>query len=87
MACGAPVIASDIPVTREVVEDAAVLVPPDRPDACAVELARMLADPDRRKALGIRGLARSAAFTPEASAAPVLETIERVVAATRRAPG
>ena len=45
LACGVPVIASDLPVTREVLGDAAVLVAPDDVDALSQALRVQLAAP------------------------------------------
>ena len=47
MALEAPIVASDLPAVREVVGDdsAALLVPPDRPDALAAAVTAALADP------------------------------------------
>ena len=50
MAAGLPVVASDIPVFREIAGDAVVLVPPDDPRAWA-EAIRQAGDPERREKL------------------------------------
>jgi glycosyltransferase involved in cell wall biosynthesis len=44
-ACGTPVVASDIPVLREVTGELATLTPPDDPEALADALARVLVAP------------------------------------------
>ena len=44
---GAPLVASDLPVLREVAGDAALYAPPDRPDLWAERIAELLADPAR----------------------------------------
>jgi glycosyltransferase involved in cell wall biosynthesis len=56
MALGLPVVASDVPALREVLEDGAnaTLVPPADPQALAAALARLLDDPDRRARYGRR---------------------------------
>jgi glycosyltransferase involved in cell wall biosynthesis len=82
MACGAPVVASDIPVVREVAGEAAALVPPLDPGAWAATLGRLLDDGGERARLAERGRARARAYTPEASAAPVVAAIERAVGVT-----
>lgn len=59
LAAGTPVVASDIPTTREVCEDHAVLVPPREPEALAGAIAQVLdrhPDPDA-------GRAHAASFT------------------------
>jgi glycosyltransferase involved in cell wall biosynthesis len=69
MALEAPIVASDLPAVREVVgDDAALLVPPDRPDALAAAVTAVLADPD--------GAARRAARARERFLATF--TIDRV---------
>lgn len=63
MACGAPVLASAIPVLREVLGSAADLVPGFDPDAWTHAITTLLADADRRNDLRRRGFARAARFT------------------------
>jgi glycosyltransferase involved in cell wall biosynthesis len=54
MAAGKPILCSDLPVLREVIEDGrnGILVPPDDPDAWAIALQRLLGDPELREILG-----------------------------------
>lgn len=52
MACGAPVVCSDIPVFREVTKGAALLVPPQRPDLLAGAFLRLKNDPGLCNQLG-----------------------------------
>lgn len=50
IACGCPVVVSDIPAVREILdqpEDACIRVPPGDPAALAVAVNRILADPAR----------------------------------------
>lgn len=65
MACGTPVVASDIPVLREIGGDAAVYADPHDADALTEAMRSVLADPTRREA----GLARAAQFSWAATAA------------------
>ena len=62
MAAGAPVIASDIPVFREVAQDAAVFVPPSDTSAW-VRAIRGLDGVEHRAALIAAGHRRAAAAT------------------------
>jgi len=62
MACGLPVVATDVDGTREVVEDGVtgVLVRPDDVTALTGALRRLLADPALRVRMGTAGRARVA---------------------------
>jgi len=59
---GAPLLASDLPVLREVAGDAALYAPPDRPDLWADRAGELLADAGLRADLRRRGLERAALF-------------------------
>jgi glycosyltransferase involved in cell wall biosynthesis len=63
MACGTPVVASDIESLREVAGDAAILVPPRDVAAFALEIERVLEDEATRDALRDAGPRRAAMFT------------------------
>lgn len=59
LACGRPVVASGLPVVRELARDGeALLVPPGAPDALAAALLRVLEDEDFAARLARRGAAR-----------------------------
>jgi glycosyltransferase involved in cell wall biosynthesis len=62
MACGAPVIASDVAALREVGADAATFVPPGDSPALAAAIAGVLARPDEPAARA-RRIARAADFS------------------------
>lgn len=68
-AAGVPLLASDIPVLREVCGDAAHYAAPDDPDAWARGIAEIAADPARRAELARRARQRAAAFSWARSAA------------------
>jgi glycosyltransferase involved in cell wall biosynthesis len=62
---GAPVLASDLPVLREVLGDAALFVPPGDPAAWAAAIRRVAGDPELARHLADlaeAGRARAAAF-------------------------
>ena len=65
MACGAPVLASNVSSLPEVVGEAGVLVEPRDVQAIASEIARILTDSDLRVALRERGFRRARLFSPE----------------------
>ncbi len=60
MGLGAPIVTTDLAVTREVAADAAVYVPPADPGSLGDALAMLLADEDLRADLGARGRRRFA---------------------------
>jgi glycosyltransferase involved in cell wall biosynthesis len=63
MACGAPVLTSNVSATAEVAGDGALLVDPLSVGAIVDGLRRLLTDPALRSDLAKRGLQRSAAFS------------------------
>jgi glycosyltransferase involved in cell wall biosynthesis len=77
MAAGTPVVASDIPVHREVAGDAAVLLKPDEPAEWAAAVAALARDETRLGELAERGTRQAARFswqrTAEQTAAAFLE--------------
>ena len=67
MACGVPVVASEISGVREVTRpgEEGILVPPGDPEALAAGLQTLSADEDRRRELGRRGRERARLFSVE----------------------
>jgi len=59
MACGLPVVASDLPVHREVCGDAALYFPRFSPETLAERIAGIACSPEIALELGARGRARS----------------------------
>jgi glycosyltransferase involved in cell wall biosynthesis len=68
MACGTPVVASDVSALREVSGGAAFLVPVGDAEALAAQIAALVEDPRARAAASARGLARAAEFRWERTA-------------------
>ncbi len=62
MACGTPVLTSDRSSLPEVAGEAALLVDPEKPEAIADGIRRMLEDSHYRMELGRRGRERAGAF-------------------------
>jgi glycosyltransferase involved in cell wall biosynthesis len=79
LAQGTTVLASDLPVLREVAGDAARFAPVGDVEAWAVSLGSLLGDPDGRERLGVAGVARAATFTWERCAREHLEVYRSVV--------
>lgn len=73
MACGTPVVATDVTSIPEIAAGAALLVPPRSPEGMAEALARVLADPDEWRR---RGLERAAEFTWERTARELSDALD-----------
>ena len=80
MAAGTPVVASDIPVHREVAGDAAVLLKPDQPAEWAAAVAALAHDEARLVELAERGRRQAARFSWQ-------RTAEQTAAAFHEAAG
>jgi len=76
MACGAPVIASNVSSMPEVVGDAGLLTDPFDTDALALALRRVLSERDTRQELRQRGLQRASQFTWERCARETMAVLE-----------
>jgi glycosyltransferase involved in cell wall biosynthesis len=63
MACGAPVVAANTSAIPEIAGGAALLCDPEAPRDIAEKILRVLDDPDLRRNLTERGLARATAFS------------------------
>ena len=78
MACGVPVLASNVSSLPEVVGDAGILVDPHDVDAIAREMARLWEDEPLRRELVARGLARARTFSWEKTASQTLGVYTRL---------
>lgn len=81
MACDAPVVASDIPVLREIGAAAAVYVDPTAPAAIAAGLQRVLESPALQEQLRIAGRQRARLFDWESAAQALLRSYRAALAA------
>ena len=83
MAAGTPVVASDLPAFRRVLDDGAAgaLVPVGDAGALAAGLAEVLGDPDRRAALAAAGRRAVAAYDWSTVTDRVVDVYEAAVAA------
>jgi glycosyltransferase involved in cell wall biosynthesis len=75
-ACGTPVVASDLPALTELLGDVALYAPPDRPDAFATALGRLLDDPAERLRLSHASLERARRWSWSAAADTVIGVLE-----------
>jgi D-inositol-3-phosphate glycosyltransferase len=90
MACGTPVIGSNVGGIKTTVRDGVTgfLVPPDDPDALADRLARLLGDPALRSAFSRRAVRRANAhYTWKRVSAAIAEVYEWIVEARQPARG
>lgn len=80
MACGTPVITSNVTSIPEVAGDAAVLVDPADTQALARALREVLMNPDLRQSLRRKGLERASLFTWAQTARKTWEAYQRAAA-------
>ncbi len=86
MAAGTPVVASDIPVLREVADEAALFADPRDPEAWAERLARVFTDAALRRRLVQRGRARAQDFSWRRTADATAQVWRRAAASERLDP-
>jgi phosphatidylinositol alpha-mannosyltransferase len=81
MACGTPMVVSDITGFRELVAGGgeAVMMPPLDPKAWARAVIDLISDPERRAAMGLAGLRKAVNFSWPRIAEKVLKVYERVL--------
>ena len=68
MACGCPVLVSDIAVTREVCSDAAIFFDPNNSEELSKSIINILSNSDHRNKMHSKGVERSKYFSWESSA-------------------
>ncbi len=78
MACGCPVLASDIPAVREVVADAGLLLPPTSEEVWSEALTAVLCDTEQRGRMRDMGKQRAAGFSWEQMAQSTLGVYETI---------
>jgi glycosyltransferase involved in cell wall biosynthesis len=76
MACGLPVVASNIPTTREFAGEAALIFDPTDVETMADAMARMAKSPELRAEYRARGLKKAEEFAPEKIAAGLVRAYE-----------
>jgi len=79
MACGAPVVTSNVTSLPEVVGDAGILVDPTDVNALSDALSRVLRDDDLRADMRAKSLARAHSFTWQRTAERTMESYRRVM--------
>ncbi|MCS7179008.1 MAG: glycosyltransferase family 1 protein [Anaerolineae bacterium] len=83
MACGTPVVVSNVASLPEVVEDAGLLIDPHDPQAIAEAITRVLSDPALAEELRQRGLERAKMFTWEKTARETLKVYQELLEGIR----
>ncbi len=78
MACGTPVIVSNVSSLPEVVGDAGILVEPEDVEGLTVAMWRVLSDETLRREMRDKGLARAATFSWERAARETLAVYRQV---------
>ena len=86
MALGVPVVAASAGAVPEVAGDAALLVPPEDPQALAEALGRAISDAPLRDRLAAAGPARAGEFSWERAAEAVVAAWREVVEGARARP-
>jgi glycosyltransferase involved in cell wall biosynthesis len=79
MACGCPVVASNVASIPEVLGEAGILVTPTDIDELATAIYRVISDNNLRRQLSQAGLARAALFSWEKTATETLKIYREVV--------
>ena len=78
MACGTPILTSNVNGLKEIAGDAAVLMDPNDTESIANGISQILLDSKLRESLSKKGLERSKLFTWDVCASKTLELLERV---------
>lgn len=86
MASGVPVLTSDVTALPEVAGDAALYADPQRPEAIAVGMERLLGDAALRHRLAAAGVARAASMRWRASAEVLVDALRGYFARTATPP-
>ncbi|MGI5917744.1 MAG: glycosyltransferase family 4 protein [Anaerolineae bacterium] len=73
MACGTPVVVSNVSSLPEVVSDAGLLVDPNSPDELTIAMWRLLSDRELHHSLSEKGLRRAAYFSWDKAARETLD--------------
>jgi glycosyltransferase involved in cell wall biosynthesis len=87
MANGVPVVASDIPVHREICKEAAAYFPIFSPEGLAEKLAQLIASPETMDRMATAGRARSEQFSWKTHVDKILGLCTALVGRTPREAG
>ena len=84
MACGTPIVASNIPVLQETLGSAAITVPPDDPKLLALAIHKVLTNAFLRRSLIERGAERARQFNWPDTARRMVAVYEEVASDSQR---
>jgi glycosyltransferase involved in cell wall biosynthesis len=79
MACGVPVIASDVSSLPEVVGDTGLLINPHDPEAVAQAIQMLVTDSNTRRNLSLKALERSKEFTWDQCVTQTIDAYQQVL--------
>lgn len=79
MACGTPVVVSNLTSLPEVVGDAALLVDPTQPEAIAMAIEQVLGDPIMHSQLSERGVKQARQYNWETTTAKTWAVLHRIL--------
>lgn len=79
MACGVPVITSNIPALSEVAGDAGVLVNPNSPEEIASSTGRIIEDTETSRLISIKSRKRAALFTSKMMAESTIKVYKNIM--------
>ncbi|HET9907817.1 MAG TPA: glycosyltransferase family 1 protein [Anaerolineales bacterium] len=77
MACGTPILTSNVNGLKEIAGDAALLVEPNETERISMGMAEILSNAEMRESLSRRGLKRSSLFSWDRCAEGTLELLEQ----------
>jgi glycosyltransferase involved in cell wall biosynthesis len=77
MQCGVPVITSNVASLPEVAGEAALLVPPDKPEILALAIRQILSTPELAEQMRHKGLERAQQFTTQAFVHEVVQAAQK----------
>jgi glycosyltransferase involved in cell wall biosynthesis len=80
MACGTPILTSNVNGLKEIAGDAAILMDPNDTESIADGIIQILSDSNLRETLSRKGLERASLFTWDLCAKNTLAVLERVAA-------
>ena len=86
MSCGLPIVASDLPVHREICRDAAVYFPPFSPEELADRVAQVVLSPTARETLSHCGFSRTNDFSWRRHVEEILEIARELTGVVVQAP-